>query len=816
MLRRTATRSYYWSRYRMPVTMAKMDGPAPVAAPQNMNSTRTNEFIDPIDDKFPHSIRGTMVRPDVPEDQYVDLWYVCTSTPSHRGDFRPWAAQAPADAYRFRPFDEFDARGREVIESLRQFDTYDANKSVGKGQKGFPQRDLYLTRMNPENKTTPPPTLQTTMERAIAEKHKHRRLQSPLEEQRDVGRIEQPLPSAGKLEVDKSRFPYNWKTEDWYEYEISRARNKRFVFENNTNGAELDSSEVTYKIVLEGQWDHHVLKLAEDVCMFFKEVGRQIVEERLIAIRRQLEELESGTASIDPEVLRAFNAAQRGPFGSSDSYDEGEVASFLAQELRLLERQCVSLINRTNVPIPGATNLYDANVSWPFVEKLEPWVRMAEYWTSASDTSFTELEMSTAHVEFRKFFRVVVVKMPFQSSEFEKRMYDIRHWLHRHCTAEFQTIYKKNFVHDAAKFPTEHDPLHGTTSEHHRMFSFALDWQSAPANYLSVETVVAGDTWSSIAARLGTTEAALRGANVELELPVVGETVTVPQSATRRLTSFGGTEQMIPLIDESGNRVIHTWEDAANAIGCTIEELQMANGPAAHNYNSEKNAFDDATVQLNVPVTAKVLSGAAEFASIEEVMINDTFESIAARIGCSVEDLKASNPTLQQVTDVGAVNVPATATNPRRLTEPLLRPAAATASLIPSTMGDMETIPEMPSRPKNAEKYPHEYHSSASRFPPTPLKPDFEDNWLSYTAKFLDRELKATDQPTPLYNVNKLWPMQQVPGKVDQTPFEEDQTWLLHHTPVQQTEFHHPEKDSQDLPFVNHEQFPKSLEWTAP
>ena len=70
----------------MPSQMPKFDGPAPVAAPQNMNSTKTNEFIDPIDDKFPVSIRGNLVRPDVPEDQYVDSWYVCTSMTQHLGD----------------------------------------------------------------------------------------------------------------------------------------------------------------------------------------------------------------------------------------------------------------------------------------------------------------------------------------------------------------------------------------------------------------------------------------------------------------------------------------------------------------------------------------------------------------------------------------------------------------------------------------------------------------------------------------------------------------------------------------------------------
>jgi hypothetical protein len=80
----------------------------------------------------------------------------------------------------------------------------------------------------------------------------------------------------------------------------------------------------------------------------------------------------------------------------------------------------------------------------------------------------------------------------------------------------------------------------------------------------------------------------------------------------------------------------------------------------------------------------------------------------------------------------------------------------------------------------------------------------------------LDPDLSFDDEHTPVYNVNRLWPMVQVPGRVDQSPFEEDQTWFMHHIPVQQTEIHHPEKELQDLPFANHEQFARSLEWTAP
>ncbi|CAM40531.1 conserved hypothetical protein [Leishmania braziliensis MHOM/BR/75/M2904] len=822
-MRRSTVVRYYWSRYRIPSQMPRFDGPAPVAAPQNMNSTKTNEFIDPIDDKFPISIRGNLVRPDVPEDQYVDSWYVCTSMTHHLGDFRPWSASAPANAYRFRPYNEFDSKGREYVEHLRKYSRYTPQASRGKGAKGFPFREAYLTKMNTAETTAVNPTRETIMSRAVAERLHHARVLSPLQVQRDVGRLEEPLPCAGKIMADRSTFPFRSNTEDWYEYEVAKVRNRRFVFEN-TNGNDASAAEVTYRIVLEGFWDHHVMKLADDVVMFLKDVGRQVVEEKLKSVRASLESLTSGRA-VDPEVVAAFNASLKGPFGGPDRYDTEEVAHFLRTELERLEKQCVDLINRSNVPIPGTSNIYDPNVSWPYVEQMEPWTRLAEFWTSSSDTSFTELEMSTAHYEFRKYFRVVVVKLPFQSTEFEQRMYGIRHWLHRQTSCEFHTTYRRNVVHDSAVFPTEHDAETPPSHEHHRLFSFALDWQSAPVNYLSVELAREGDSWASLAKRLGCSESELQAANDTLEEVVAGVAVNVPGSATRRLTSFSAAPSVLPLQPRDGKPAITSWRAAAELLDCSIEELQQANGAAALTYvaaaESGDGAFDPTVKELVVPYTATAASSGSSFAAFEPVFEGDTWASIATRLGCTETELLRCNdvdvPGVA-VSSRSVVRVPESATTPRRILHPQLRPQAATDALLARTLGEQVAgaLGEIPSLPENAAKFPHEYHTSTSRFPATPQEPLASDNWIAYTAKYLDKQLALQDEPTPVYNVNKLWPMQQVPGKIDQTPFEEDQTWFMHPIPVQQMEQHHPEKDLQDLPFVNHEQFPRSLEWTAP
>lgn len=816
-MRRSTVAKYYWSRYRIPSQMPKFDGPAPVAAPQNMNNTKTNEFIDPIDDKFPVSIRGNLVRPDVPEDQYVDSWYVCTSMTHHLGDYRPWSASAPANAYRYRPFNEFDAKGREYVQKLREFSRYDPKKACGKGSKGFPFREAYLTVMNEEVQQASPPTRETIMDRAITEHLQCSKVMSPLAVQRDVGRLEEPLSCAGKIPANNKAFPFHWNTEDWYEYEVSKVRNKRFTFEN-TDDCGIGGSEVTYRVVLEGFWDHHVMKLADDVVMFLKDVGRQIVEEKLRSVRSMLKGLHHG--GINPDFMEAFNGARRGPFGGPDGYTEEEVANFLRTDLHRLEEQCVGVINRCNVPIPGTSNIYDANVSWPYVEKMEPWTRLAEFWTSSSDTSFTELEMSTAHYEFRKFFRVVVVKLPFQSTEFEQRLYGIRHWLHRQTSCEFHTTYRRNVVHDSSVFMTEHDPETRPSHEHHRLFSFALDWQSGPVDYVTAEHVREGDTFESVAARLGCTVEELKSCNDHLQTLTAGVSLYVPVAARRRLTGFALSPVTLPLCNKDGKPIITTWEVAAEQLGCTVEELQQANGYAALSYRSsgKEVGFDSSITELVVPPSATAATAETSFASTEPVLEQDTWASIGQRLGCAEEELRAINADVTDLLAATVVKVPPTAKAPRRLVHPQLRPETMTNALFPRTLGEkeMSKLDRIPELPLNAEKFPHEYHTPTSRFPTTPQQTLATENWISYTSKYLDKQLVLQDEPQPVYNVNKLWPMQQVPGKLDQTPFEEDQTWLLHPIPVQQMEQHHPEKDLQDLPFVNHEQFPRSIEWTAP
>eukprot|EP00658_Telonema_sp_P-2_P051477 TRINITY_DN39545_c0_g1_i1.p1 TRINITY_DN39545_c0_g1~~TRINITY_DN39545_c0_g1_i1.p1 ORF type:complete len:131 (-),score=30.44 TRINITY_DN39545_c0_g1_i1:108-500(-) len=122
-----------------------------------------------------------------------------------------------------------------------------------------------------------------------------------------------------------------------------------------------------------------------------------------------------------------------------------EMRGFMVAELEALETQCVSILSKTAA---DEVNAYDASASWPYIEKLEPWARMAEYWQGLGDKTWTHMEASSTRVEFRKHYRIITCKMPFVSLEFEKRWYDVRHWAHRACNIEYQTIRSMNMVHD--------------------------------------------------------------------------------------------------------------------------------------------------------------------------------------------------------------------------------------------------------------------------------------------------------------------------------------------------------------------------------
>ena len=655
---------------------------------------------DPVNDAFPVTIRGGDTRPDVPNDQWVDQSFAINTTTPFNHDLKPWSSSAPENAYRFRPHDDFDKVGRRMVEQLRRHE---------RGTASF--KDAHLSKMKGDRRPTAPSKC-ALMDRALQQHHRGIAHVSAEAEQRDAGRLEQP-PAAASLPVEA--FPFKWNSEDWYEYEVAQIRMKRFEIENQGTGSPA-ASEVTYKLLIGSDWDHHLNHLADDMTAFIRDVARGIIEEKLAAVRSSMSSYEVGGAAVDRELREAFN------HGDND-YDDDEIAAFALRELQGLEAECVRTLGLINSSRNDFVDSSDANQCWPVVETMEPWRKMVEFWMSRNTVTLTSIERSTRKYEFRKYFRTIKIKMPFQSSEFERRMYDMRHWLHRRCSVEFQTLHKKNLVHDAGRFPVEHDPATKPTVHDHSMFSFALDWQQSPADFARILTAKEGDTFESIASGAGCTTAALRQSNPSLRSIKAGAEVVLPRSASVRHLATPRTEpMMVQLTDE-----MRTWEAAASAIGVTVEELQTANPVALKTY---KDGF---TVgQLKAPFD---LTGPtdAEFATEERTFMNDSFESVAQRLGTTVPALKAANPSVTSPSDVETVSVPQSATRKRRHQHSLHRSDAETAELFPSLVGDRDIreIPqEFPTAPERANEFPDEFDVTVP-YPRQPKETLAVDSWLA-------------------------------------------------------------------------------------
>lgn len=711
-------------------------------------------------------------------------------------DIAPWRATAPENSFRFRRFPELDKVGRKMVASFRQFER--GNPKEGAGAGGFPFKEAFLTRMASKGKATNAPALPTVMDRAIDAQcgcpHT-----GALDVQRDVGRVEPPLPCSGRIPVDGSAFPFRWSVEDWYEFEISKVRQQRFLFENDDAGG--NASECTYKVIITTFWDHHAEKLAEDLSSFFRDIARQIIEEKLSSIRSLLA-ASATTGSAAPDLLALFDTG-KSPFDSSQalSYDDDEKLALIRRELAELENQCVQLLATMNATPTEADNDQSA---WPLIERLEPWIKMVEFWTQNQETCWADAEMSTKKYEFRKFFRVIKMKLPFYSIDFERRLLDTKSWLHRHATSEYHFIARRNIVVDANSFPIDHDPSEKCTHEHHRLFSFAIDWQAPPFDTVSTYIVIQGDSWERVAEKLGTTVDMLKCCNdgkIHLES---GRTLIVPPTSTRKIPYSSVPPVYFTLSPGSAR----SWSAVAAAARCDPEELKDMNP----HLDSQADISPSIT-QLQVPISPATMD--CVFAGTEPTFEGDTFESIALRLGASVESVRTANPLVASPSEVREVVVPRNAKFPRKLTDPLLRPSAASEQLFSRSVSEASNL-SIPRKPEVASKFPSEFLTASSQYPEQSQPCGTDDNWISYTSTFLDKELSAKHDATPSYNVNRLWPMQQVPDSLDSTPFEEDQTWFLHNVPMQQDEIFHPEGYIQDLPHVNNEQYGVSLQWRAP
>ena len=798
-LRVTPLSLSYWSKYYLPpMSMPKMNGPPPKEAPQSFNSTKAIPFIDRTEDAFPKTIRGNMVMPDVPlEHNYIKPWYILRYEPTSLfKDVLPWSSQAKDGAFRFRKWPEFDNAGASSLASLmrHRHATTGGGAVVRDGSARMLHKESYLSAISAGSRPKRLPSPSLLLDRAIRKHFIGLPSPTPLEQQRDVGRVEEPHPAAHKVPVS-SHFPFRWNTRDWYTHEVAAVRQRRFFIEND----DAAGGEVTYKLVIQSVWDEHVKAYAEDLHRFFNDLGRQVVEEKLAATRKSLDTM--SVATLPPQVLAAAKAEGLG---------DDEAVHFATAELRQLEEQCVRLLTLANSGVAHA-DIYDPSSTWPHVEQLQAWKRMFEFWSKRADETFAQAEISTRKYEFERFFRVVVVKLPFHSAHFERRVFDTVHWAHRRCGVEIHTVAKKNVVHDGSMYPTEHEAATPVTHAAFGPLSFALDWTEAPAAFIALATVLAGDTWSKIAERVGCAEAELLEANdavASTPLPKGGASVWIPRGASKRLVSFQRSRPVTVDLTRGGKvEAPKTWDDVAAALNCSVGELKALN--AAHASAAAPPS------SLVVPIDETENSEAAEFSPTEPVYSTDTAASIAARLGCTEEALRATNPSVTNFAEVHDVAVPQSATRRRRV----LHPLRDTTNLFErSTVeaAEQQLPATFPTAPANAQRFPMEYGTEAEALPKTPAIATGTEDWLAYTARHLDGELSVKAAPAPRYSTNPAWPAEVVPGEAEQTPFQEDHTWMFNEQPLQKKEVQHTHKYLQDLPEVNHELLAQSLEWQAP
>eukprot|EP00760_Papus_ankaliazontas_P012349 PhM_4_TR15258/c0_g1_i1/m.54380 len=624
------------------------DGPPPTSAPQPLNMTQTKDWVDPVEMEFPTSIRGD-VFPDVPEHHYHDQWYIMNSG-VFPGTVTPYSAEVPQNAFRFRPFPDFDQKSREVLTSMN-------TPQTAHGRGSAPHREFSLAQMDGYQHDRRM-TMDTAMSRTMDEKLHHRQHESPMQVQRDAGRLEKPLPGAGERAVD-SMFPFHWDSRDFIEYERAKHNMKRFTWQD---------CESSYMILICGMWDHQAELCAADFKTFLQSVAKQFLEEKIVSLRSQLE----GEITVPPHLMEAFSGC-----------DALEIDMYARNHIEDMITECTQTLSRVN------------SGEYPKVEKMEPYLRMEQFWSDTTTyNNYLVKEASTRKYEWRRYFRAVTMPMPFNDTLFEKRVLDTRLWLHRECTVEFHVTHKRNLVLDFNKFPVQHDPEVQPDHEHHRVFSFALDWKS-------------------------------------------------PQP------------------------------------------------------------------QLVAPATEP----------IERLFANDTWESVAARVGCSVESLQAANPDTTLSPDIKELKVPQDAVYKRPKSHPWLMPSAVTEAVFGTTRSDVKTNKLTTSKllpiPANAKKFPFEWRYGQDRFPHASAMVPGEESWQAYTRTYLDPEFSDSGAQTQ-YNVNHHWPEQHAPGSVKDTPYEEDQTWFNQQQPIMQYEPFYKDAWVNDLPKINREGFMRSMDWQAP
>jgi LysM repeat protein len=194
------------------------------------------------------------------------------------------------------------------------------------------------------------------------------------------------------------------------------------------------------------------------------------------------------------------------------------------------------------------------------------------------------------------------------------------------------------------------------------------------AQSASTYTIIAGDTFSTIAAKLGTTVAALEAANPNVS-PTdlqIGAQISIPSSSVPA-TSPTPQPQPTPVVPtptptpvpSTGTYIIQagdTFTTIAAKLGTTVAALESAN-PSLTPTDLQVGA--SIIIPSNVPAPVTPTPTPSTSGASYTVKSGDTFTTIAATFSVTVAALEAANPTVNPNTlQIGQViNLPSGATS---------------------------------------------------------------------------------------------------------------------------------------------------------
>lgn len=234
-----------------------------------------------------------------------------------------------------------------------------------------------------------------------------------------------------------------------------------------------------------------------------------------------------------------------------------------------------------------------------------------------------------------------------------------------------------------------------------------LQLQASASTY----TIQAGDTYSSIAAKLGTTVAILEAANptvnaanleIGSQISVPSTPATVPAPAQPAIST-----QSPPSSSTYTVKAGDTFSSIATALGTTIAALEEAN-PKASPTNlqvGDQLSIPTASPPIFVtspapvaPLSSPTPVATAPASRTYTIQAGDTFTKIAAKYGISVASLEAANPTdsptslqVGEVIKIPSITTPTPTVQP--IPAPLQPPIPTPAPLISTPAPALPSVP---------------------------------------------------------------------------------------------------------------------------